>query len=121
MLDLNSKMGNVTATEKRLAEMIEADRKNQAELERLRAEKDQRTFEFQKQLEQEKETMRNRVREVEDQLKNIEREKREKYYEYEREMSKWYAILLSQEIRGDQQDRQDPVPPGAGHQKQRGN
>lgn len=89
MLDLHSKMGNVAATEKRLAELLENDKKNQAELERLRAEKDQRTFEFQKQLEQEKETMRARVREIEDQLKNMEKEKREKYFEYEREMSKW--------------------------------
>lgn len=89
MLDLHSKMGNVAATEKRLAELLENDKKNQAELERLRAEKDQRTFEFQKQLEQEKETMRAKVREIEDQLKNMEKEKREKYFEYEREMSKW--------------------------------
>lgn len=89
MLDLHSKTGNAAATEKRLAELIESEKKMQAELERLRSEKDQRTFEFQKQLEQEKENMRGRVRDMEDQLKSMEREKREKYFEYEREMSKW--------------------------------
>lgn len=58
-------MGNAAASEKRLAEVLESEKRLQAEVERLRMEKDQRTVDFQKQLEQEKESMKNKVKDAE--------------------------------------------------------
>jgi|JI61114C2RNA_FD_contig_111_325351_length_4852_multi_4_in_0_out_0_9 hypothetical protein len=52
ILDIHTKMGNQAATEKRLTEVIESEKRLQTELDRLRVEKEQRSTEFQKQLDQ---------------------------------------------------------------------
>lgn len=44
----------MATTEKRLVELVESEKKLQSEVDKMRAEKDERAFGFQKQLEQER-------------------------------------------------------------------
>lgn len=89
ILDSHSKSGSQAATEKRLAEVIESEKKMQAEVDRLRSEKEQRAAEFQKQLDQEKELMKAKTRELEERLKLVENQKRNEYFEHEKDKAKW--------------------------------
>lgn len=70
-LDLHSKNGSFQNVEKRLAEFQENEKKLQGEVERLRLEKDQKTLEYQKSIEQEKDGMKNRVKDVEEKLRKM--------------------------------------------------
>lgn len=89
ILDIHSKMGNQAATEKRLVEVVESEKRLLAELEKLRAEKEQRAADFQKQLETEKDGLKTKVRELEDRVKTVENQKRNEFFEHEKERAKW--------------------------------
>lgn len=70
-MDIHSKNGSFQNMEKRNSELQESDRRLQAEVDRLRSEKDQQTLEYQRTLEHEKESIKSKVRDLEEKYKKI--------------------------------------------------
>jgi hypothetical protein len=68
-LDTHGKMGNHLINERKLAELVENEKKLTLEIEAIKNERDQKILEYQKLLDQEKESMKTKMVEIENKAK----------------------------------------------------
>ena len=83
------KMGNPSYIEKKINEMIENEKKLQQELEAVRAERDAKIMEYQKLLDNEKETLKTKISEAEQKYRESESKRNALIFEHEKERAKW--------------------------------
>lgn len=83
------KMGNQSYIEKKISEMIENEKKLQVELESARSERDTKILEYQKLLDSEKESLKNKISDVETKYRESESKRNTLIFEHEKEKAKW--------------------------------
>lgn len=89
LLDNYGKIGNQNLLEKKVADLMENEKKLLGEIEELKNERDGKVLEFQKRLDKELETTRNKVKEFESKYKESESKKSTLLFEHEKERAKW--------------------------------
>lgn len=68
---------------------MENEKKLQSEIEELKSERDSKVIEFQKRLDKELESMRNKVKDFETKYKESENKRNTLTFEHEKERAKW--------------------------------
>jgi len=89
LLDNYGKIGNQNLLEKKVADLMENEKKLQSEIEELKSERDSKVIEFQKRLDKELESMRNKVKDFETKYKESENKRNTLTFEHEKERAKW--------------------------------
>lgn len=83
------KLGNQTFIEKKINEMADNEKRLQAELETVKADRDSKSFEYQKMLDKERESFKTKLTEVEQKFRDSESKRSTLGFEHEKQKAKW--------------------------------
>lgn len=89
LLENNGKMGNQSILERKIAELMENEKKLRAEIAQLKGDQDGRMMENHKVMDSEKAYWKKKLDEAEKKLKESESRKSNLLFEYEKERAKW--------------------------------
>jgi len=89
LLENYGKVGNQSILEKKISDYQETERKLLAEIDELKSERDTRSVDYQKRVDKETESLRNKIKEVEAKFKDSENKKSVLMFEHEKERAKW--------------------------------
>lgn len=89
MLENHGKVGNQMILEKKLAELMESEKRWMGELEEVKAERDAKIAEYQKMLDGERDNLKNKLGEWETKFKESEAKRGALIFEHEKERAKW--------------------------------
>jgi len=89
LLENYGKIGNQSIMEKKVADLMENEKRLLAEIEELKGERDAKAMEYQKKLDKETESLRNKIKELETKYKDSESKKSLLMFEHEKERAKW--------------------------------
>ena len=90
VLKNHSTAGSQTYMEKKVSEMYENEKRIQIELENVKTDRDTKIIEYQKQLDQERTTLKNRMFEFEQKTRDLETKKNSITFDHEKERARWY-------------------------------
>ena len=82
-------MGNQIFSEKKIAELLENEKRLQQDIDAIKNERDQRSMEYQQNLDREREILKVRINEIEDKYRESERKRSTLIFEHEKERAKW--------------------------------
>ena len=88
-MDARGKNADYTILEKKVIEFNENEKRLLNELEEVKAERDRRVMDYQRQVEKDKEAYRQKLNEYEQKAKESESRRASLMFEYEKERAKW--------------------------------
>jgi len=89
MVENYGKLGNQTFLEKRIAEMMENEKKLLGELESVKADRDNKAGEYQKGFDKERETLKGKLSDLEQKFRESEGKRSTLVLEHEKQKAKW--------------------------------
>ncbi|EAS03779.1 amine-terminal domain guanylate-binding protein (macronuclear) [Tetrahymena thermophila SB210] len=89
LVEKHGKLGNQMLNEKKLADFIENEKKLLLEIEQLKNERDQKIIDYQRQLDTDKEVLKQKIAEIEQKYKEAEQKRGTLIFEHEKERAKW--------------------------------
>jgi len=89
MVENYGKLGNQTFIEKRIAEMAENEKKLLSELEAVKADRDNKAFEYQRGFDKERDTLKSKMVDLEQKFRESEGKRSTLVLEHEKQKAKW--------------------------------
>jgi chromosome segregation ATPase len=90
LLDSYGKIGNQNIIEKKVADLMESEKKLLSEIEELKADRDNKVLEHQRKIDSETETLKSKMKEIENKYKEAENKRSLLVFEHEKEKAKWH-------------------------------
>lgn len=89
MLDTHGKLGNQVLNEKKIAELIENEKRSVIEIEEIKRERDIKIKEYQTIFDKERENLKRKIADLEERIREYDNNKSNLIFEHEKERAKW--------------------------------